>query len=123
MGPCRERRGRRKIATVGISAFAVEALTDLVFIELPEGRPPGEGRRVVRRDRIGQGRQRSVQPGDRRSDRREQGPAEQAGNALDDPYGAGWIVKIKIDATSLAGLLDYTAIRSMCEEGAMTMDM
>ena len=28
--------GGQKIATVGISAFAVEALTDLVFIELPK---------------------------------------------------------------------------------------
>ena len=28
--------GAARIATVGISAFAVEALTDLVFIELPK---------------------------------------------------------------------------------------
>jgi glycine cleavage system H protein len=28
--------GGQKVATVGISAFAVEALTDLVFIELPK---------------------------------------------------------------------------------------
>ena len=34
--------GDDRIATVGISAFAVEALTDLVFMELPE-----VGRRTV----------------------------------------------------------------------------
>ena len=28
--------GGQKVATVGLSAFAVEALTDLVFIELPK---------------------------------------------------------------------------------------
>ena len=50
----------RQVATIGISAFAVEALTDLVYIELAGGRSPIEGRRIVRRDRIGQSRQRSL---------------------------------------------------------------
>ena len=68
----------QKIATVGISHFAVEALTDLVYLELPESRPPGEGRRVVRRDRIGQGRQRSVQPGERRDRRSQRQPGRPA---------------------------------------------
>ena len=36
MGPRRPTTEGQKIATVGISAFAVEALTDLVFIELPK---------------------------------------------------------------------------------------
>jgi len=31
-----EEQGGRKIATVGISAFAVEQLTDLVYMELPD---------------------------------------------------------------------------------------
>ena len=36
--------GGQKTTTVGISAFAVEALTDLVFIELPKvGRPVKAG--------------------------------------------------------------------------------
>ena len=36
MGRRRAATVRQKIATVGITAFAVEALTDLVFIELPK---------------------------------------------------------------------------------------
>ena len=36
-----------------------------------QGRPAGEGRRIVRRDRIGQGRQRLVQPRERRGRRGE----------------------------------------------------
>ena len=46
-----DRAGSDKIATVGISSFAVEALTDLVYIELPEvGRQVTAG--MVRRNRI-----------------------------------------------------------------------
>ncbi len=48
-----------KIATVGITAFALEALTDLVFIDLPEVGPHGQGREAVRRGRVGQGGERS----------------------------------------------------------------
>ena len=36
MGPSSTGSGGEQIATVGISAFAVEALTDLVYIELPK---------------------------------------------------------------------------------------
>ena len=65
-------------------------------MQLPDGRPEGEGGRIVRRDRIGQSRQRSVQPRDRRS---RSTSITTLPNKLEtlstDPYGAGWIVKIK----------------------------
>ena len=46
MGPLDRAPAASKIATVGISAFALEALTDLVHVELPEGRPQAESRRT-----------------------------------------------------------------------------
>jgi len=37
----------------------------------------------------------------------------------DDPYGAGWLVKIKItDESGLATLMDYVAYKKQCEEEA-----
>ena len=60
MGPRRDRAAGGKIATVGLTAFALEALTDLVHVELPEvGRQVKAGP-AVRRDRVGQGRERSL---------------------------------------------------------------
>jgi glycine cleavage system H protein len=36
-----------------------------------------------------------------------------------DPYGAGWIAKIKIDdESSLGGLMDYKAYQKQCAEEA-----
>jgi len=35
----------------------------------------------------------------------------------EDPYGAGWLVKVKVtDDTGLAALLDHAAYRKQCEE-------
>ena len=47
-----------KVATVGISAFAVEQLTDLVYIELPD-----VGRQVQAGEPFGAGRIAIHQPG------------------------------------------------------------
>ena len=107
-----------KTATVGLTAFALEALTDLVHIELPKVGPKGQGGRAVRRNRIGQGRQRPLQPGRRRDRRRS---TRQSSTILehlaDDPYEAGWFVKIKIgDEAGLADLLDEAAYKKQCEE-------
>ncbi len=50
---------------VGITDHAQGALGDLVFVEVPESRQDDEGRRCLRRGRVGQGRLRRV-----RADRR-----------------------------------------------------
>lgn len=106
-----------KVATVGISAFALEALTDLVHIELPKvGRTlktgesfgeiesvkavsdlysPVDGTVVAVHDSL---------PGELES-------------LPGDPYGQGWIAKIKItDEASLGQLMDYKAYQKQCAE-------
>lgn len=106
----------RLIATLGISAFALKALTDLVFIELP---PPG------RKVQAGQpfGEVESVKavsdlysPVDGEVVEVNSAVAENLEHLADDPYGAGWLIKIAVsDAARLEQLMDEAAYRKQCE--------
>ena len=109
--------GKQKTAVVGLSAFALEALTDLVFIELPE-----VGREVTAGEPLGE-----VESVKAVSDLYSPvtGEVLAANTALpnnlevlsSDPYGAGWIVKIRIaDESNLANLMDYEAYQRQCAE-------
>jgi glycine cleavage system H protein len=112
----RDKAGQ-KVATIGISHFAVEALTDLVYIELPE-----VGRHVKVGESFGE-----VESVKAVSDLYSPIGGEiidvnaSLQNRLDqlhdDPYGAGWIVKIKVaDESGLKDLLDYKAYQKQCAE-------
>lgn len=106
-----------KVATVGISAFAVEQLTDLVYMELPSvGTPVEAGREFGEVESV-----KAVSP--------LYSPV--TGEIIDvnaslpdnletlnaDPYDAGWIIKVKLtDESSLAKLLDYAAYQKQCAE-------
>ena len=109
--------GGAKIATVGISAFAVEALTDLVFIELPK-----VGAQVAPEQPFCE-----VESVKAVSDVY----APVAGEVIEvnkklpdnlevlstDPYGEGWIAKIRIsDEAGLSKLLDHAAYQKQCQE-------
>lgn len=111
--------GGAKIATIGISKHAVEALTDLVFIELPKvGRAVGAEESFCEVESVkavsdvycpvaGE----VIEVNEPLADRLEV--------LSDDPYGEGWIAKVKItDEASLKGLLDYAAYEKMCAEEA-----
>ena len=106
-----------KLATVGVSAFAVEALTDLVFMQLPN-----VGRKVKAGESFGE-----IESVKAVSDLYSpvDGEIVEVNSALankletldSDPYGAGWIAKIKLsDESALKNLLDYTAYQKMCAE-------
>ena len=106
-----------KTATVGLTAFALEALTDLVHVELPE---------VGRRVKAGQpfGEIESVKavsdlysPVDGEVAAVNAALADNLEHLADDPYGAGWFIKIKIgNEAGLAELLDEAAYKKQCEE-------
>jgi len=98
------------LATVGISAYAVEALTDLVFMQLPE-----VGRTVKAGESIGE-----IESVKAVSDfyAPVSGEVVAVNAALpanletlgQDPYGAGWLVRIRPSGTAeLASLLDQSA--------------
>ncbi|MEX0586662.1 MAG: glycine cleavage system protein GcvH [Pirellulales bacterium] len=109
----------KKVATVGITKFAVEALTDLVFMELPKigrqvkaGEPFGEIESVKAVSDL-------YSPVTGEVVAVNAGLPESLETLNNDPYGAGWIAKITItDDTSLAGLMDRAAYERQCAEEA-----
>lgn len=106
-----------KIATIGVSAFAVEALTDLVYIELPAvgkalkaGEPFGEIESVKAVSDL-------YSP--------INGEVIEVNTALagdlavlnDDPYTKGWMLKAKLaDEAPLAKLLSAADYEKQCAE-------
>jgi len=98
------------VVTVGISAYAVEALTDLVFMQLP-----AVGRKVKAGESFGE-----IESVKAVSDiyAPVSGEIVEVNTSLPssletlgkDPYGAGWVVKIRAEnPADMAGLLDQAA--------------
>jgi glycine cleavage system H protein len=111
--------GGQKVATMGLSAFAVDALTDLVFIELPQ-----VGRQVKAEESFCE-----VESVKAVSD--VYAPvggeviavnsplADDLETLSKDPFGKGWIAKIRIsDESNLKKLLSYAEYKKQCEEEA-----
>jgi len=103
------------IATVGITDYAQESLGDLVFVELPKiGTKFDGGKDMV-----------IVESCKAASD--VYAPVDGEVVAINDvvvgapdiinsdPYSAGWLVKLKIDATAVAGLLDAEAYKKLLD--------
>lgn len=102
-------------ATVGITAFAVEALTDLVFVDLPQ-----PGRALASGEIFGE-----VESVKAVSDLYAPMAGEvievndQLADDLDalseDPYGRGWMIRIKAtDPSSIENLLNEASYREHC---------
>ncbi len=106
-----------KIATVGLSAFALEVLTDLVYIELPEvGREVEAGASFGEIESV-KAVSDLFSPVDGEIVEVNPDVADGLERLADDPYEAGWLVKIKItDESGLSALLDYAAYQKQCEE-------
>jgi glycine cleavage system H protein len=109
--------GGVKTATVGVTAFALEALTDLVYVELPKvgrklkvGEPFGEIESVKAvSDLYSPVAGEVVAVHDKLPERLETMNA--------DPYGEGWMVKIRLtDESGLDQLMDYAAYQKQCAE-------
>jgi glycine cleavage system H protein len=106
-----------KIATIGISAFAVEQLTDLVYMELPE-----VGRHIAAGEEFGEVESvKAVSPLYSPVDGEIVAVNSELPDRLEtlgeDPYEAGWIMKVKLsDETSLARLMDYATYQQQCSE-------
>ena len=111
----------QQIATIGISHFAVEALTDLVFIELPE-----VGRHVKSGESFGE-----VESTKSVSDLYAplSGKVSAVNTDLEgspqlvnsDPYGAGWLLDVQVSdvaaaESAISSLLDAEAYRGTLTE-------
>ena len=103
------------IATIGISAFAVEELTDLVFMALPK-----VGQTLTAGSEFGEVESvKAVSP----MYSPVSGTVVEIHSALVDkleslsvdPYNDGWIIKVKMsDPSELAGLMDWEAYQKQC---------
>lgn len=109
--------GDQKIATVGISSFAIEQLNDLVYMELPE-----VGKTVSAGDEFGEVESvKAVSPlyspvGGEVIEVHTELP-DNLDRLNEDPFDFGWIVKIKIDDDSALGsLMDHAAYEKQCAE-------
>ncbi len=102
-------------ATLGVSDYAQDALNDIVYVELP-----AVGAKFAKGESFG-----SVESVKAASDIYAQvaGTVIEVNKALEDepelinadPYGKGWIVKLRLDGTpDLSDLLDAAAYIEFC---------
>ena len=106
------------IATIGISAFAVDQLGDIVFLELPE-----IGDSVTKGETFG-----SVESVKAVEDmysavtgtviERNETVLETPEQLADDPYGEGWLLKVRVEnASELEDALTAEEYRTQVEGG------
>ena len=103
-------------ATIGISEFAVHLLSDLTYADLPtvgkkiiQGQPFGEVESVKAvSDLYAPVSGEVVARNDTLPDHLEL--------LTKDPFGAGWMVKVRVaDVTELSTLLDHAAYQAHCD--------
>jgi glycine cleavage system H protein len=109
--------GGQKVATIGISAFAIDQLNDLVYMDLPE-----VGKILSVGDEFGEVESvKAVSPLyspvageviEVHSDLPDN--LDRLGN---DPYDFGWVIKVKVDDdVSLDSLMDHVAYQKQCAD-------
>lgn len=105
-----------EIATIGLSAFAIDQLGDIVHLELPE-----VGDALEKEESFG-----SIESVKAVEDlyppvagtviERNEELLGEPENIGDDPYGEGWLVKVRIDSNEdLEGLLSASEYRAQLE--------
>lgn len=105
------------VVAIGISSFAVEQLTDLVYLALP-----AVGREVKRGDEVGEVE--SVKavstiysPVSGQIVEVNSQLADQLDHLKDDPYGKGWLVKVRMsDLKEWDGLLEAGQYQAQCDQ-------
>jgi glycine cleavage system H protein len=107
------------VATVGITDFAVGQLTDLTYVELPK-----VGSTVTQGERFGE-----VESVKAVSDLYSpvtgevvavnESLEEDVAPLSDDPFGAGWLMKVRVaDRSAFDGLLDRSTYEAHCASDA-----
>ena len=107
----------KQVATIGISAHAVEALSDVVYMELPEvgaevtaGASFGEVESVKATSDL-------FSPVTGKVIEVNAGLPDNLEVLGTDPYGEGWIIKVEAaDGFSDDALLDFKAYEAICNE-------
>ncbi len=105
----------QQVAVVGITDFAIQQLTDLVYMELPK-----VGAQVVQGQQFGEVESvKAVSPlyspvtGNVVAVHSEL--ADQLEGLASDPYENGWLIKVEMAAgATIDNLLDYAAYQKQC---------
>lgn len=105
------------VATIGLSKFAVDALTDVVHLELPEtgrnltpGEPFGEIESVKAVSDL-------YSPVAGEVVAVNADLVERLESLGDDCYDGGWMIKVRLtDEAAASDLLDYAAYEKLCAE-------
>ena len=101
-------------ATVGITDFAVSHLGDLVFVDLPDAGDDVEaGSSVAEVESVKAVGEITTPVGGEVTEVNE-GLADDMGPLSSDPYGAGWLFKVKVSETA-EGLLNLAAYEGQLE--------
>ena len=111
-----ETEAGQRVATIGISAFAVEQLTDLVFMqlkpvgsELKAGQEFGEVESVKAVSPL-------YMPVSGKIIAVNDNLAQQLETLGSDPFGQGWMIKVALsDESELKKLLDPNTYQAQCE--------
>lgn len=104
-------------ATIGISDYAQDALNDIVYVELPDtGDSFSAGAEFGTVESVKAASELKMPVSGEITE--VNADLEDSPEIInDDPYGAGWIAKIKItDNSALAGLMDAAAYKTYCAD-------
>ena len=103
------------IATVGLSQFALKALTDLVFMDLPE-----EGRTLNPDEVFGEiesvkavSEMHAPVGGEVIAVNRD--VVDHLEQLASDPYVNGWLIKIRVTDDNRSALMDFPTYQKQCE--------
>ena len=86
-----------EIATIGVSAFAIDQLGDVVFLELPEVGDAIEVGESIGTIESVKAVEDLYPPVSGTVIERNDGAIDAPETLADDPYGEGWLLKVKVD--------------------------
>ena len=102
-------------ATVGITDFAVEHLGDLVFVDMPEaGRVLEAGETCAEVESVKAVGEVMTPVGGEVIESNDD-LADDQSDLAGDPYGAGWLFKVKFGGDEADGLMDLAAYEKQLE--------
>lgn len=103
------------VATVGVTAFAIDQLGDIVFLELPEvGTLISKGQGCGTIESV-KAVEELYAPVDGEVLERNEGLLEAPERLQEDPYEDGWLLKVRVSGDALAETLDAAAYQALVE--------
>jgi len=104
-------------AKIGVSDYAQEELTDVVYVELPEvGAEVSKGDSIVTLESV-KATSDVYAPASGKITTVNADLEDSPQKINEEPYGAGWLVEIEItDSSDLSGMMDYSAYQKYLED-------